>query len=65
MPLPEALGRELTADPLIDQLYEMVRLYGITIKILVEEAFGDRFMSVNDFALDLTRQPRGDRVKSS
>lgn len=60
-----AFGREIPADPLIDKLYEIVRLYGTTIKALIEEEFGEGIMSANDFDLDLTRQPdpNGDRVK--
>ena len=60
-----AFGREIPADPLIDRLYEIVRLYGTTIKTLIEEEFGDGTMSANDFDLYLTRQPdpNGDRVK--
>jgi cyanate lyase len=65
MPLGGALGREIPTDPLIDRLYEIIRLYGTTIKALIEEEFGDGIMSVNDFELDLLRQPdpNGDRVK--
>jgi Cyanate lyase C-terminal domain len=50
---------------LIGRLYDVVRLYGTTIKALIEEEFGDGIMSVNDLELDLVRQPdpNGDRVK--
>jgi cyanate lyase len=60
-----ALGREIPADPLIDRLYEIVRVYGTSIKALIEEEFGDGIMSASDFDLDLTRHPdpNGDRVK--
>jgi cyanate lyase len=64
-PPSSAPGREILADPLIDRLYEIVRVYGTSIKALVEEEFGDGIMSAIDFDLDLTRQPdpNGDRVK--
>jgi len=65
IPPSSALGREIPADPLIDRLYEIVRVYGTSIKALIEEEFGDGIMSASDFDLDLTRQPdpNGDRVK--
>jgi cyanate lyase len=65
IPLSGSLGREIPTDPMIDRLYEIVRVYGTTIKALVEEEFGDGTMSANDFDLDLTRQPdtNDDRVK--
>jgi cyanate lyase len=52
-------------DPLIDRLYEIVRIYGTTLKVLMEEEFGEGNMSAIDFDLDLMRQPdpRGDRVR--
>ncbi len=58
-------GREFPTDPLIDRLYEIVRVYGTTLKVLMEEEFGEGNMSAIDFDLDLTRQPdpNGDRVK--
>jgi cyanate lyase len=42
-----------------------VRVYGTTLKVLMEEEFGEGNMSAIDFDLDLMRQPdpRGDRVK--
>jgi cyanate lyase len=60
-----SLAREIPTDPLIDRLYEIVRVYGTTLKVLMEEEFGEGNMSAIDFDLDLMRQPdpRGDRVK--
>jgi cyanate lyase len=59
--LPSAVPR----DPLIYRLYELVNVYGTTIKALVHEEFGDGIMSAIDFEMDLTRlpDPKGDRVK--
>ena len=53
------------ADPLIYRLYEMVLIYGTTIKELIHEEFGDGIMSAIDFSMDITREPheKGDRVK--
>ena len=45
--------------------YEMVNVYGTTIKALIHEEFGDGSMSAIDFSMDLQREdnPAGDRVK--
>ena len=51
-------------DPLIYRLYEVVGVYGDTIKELIHEKFGDGIMSAIDFKMDIQRQadPNGDRV---
>lgn len=51
-------------DPLIYRLYEVVGVYGETIKELVHEKFGDGIMSAIDFSLDIDKEedPKGDRV---
>ena len=50
---------------LIYRLYELVNVYGTSIKELIHEEFGDGIMSAIDFDMDLTRLPneKGDRVK--
>ena len=52
-------------DPTIYRFYEIVQVYGTTLKALIHEEFGDGIMSAIDFDLDLTREPdpNGDRVK--
>ncbi|NBC48554.1 MAG: cyanase [Gammaproteobacteria bacterium] len=51
-------------DPLIYRFYEVVGVYGETIKALVHEEFGDGIMSAMDYSMDIQRQPdpKGDRV---
>ncbi len=51
-------------DPLIYRLYEIVGVYGETIKALIHEEFGDGIMSAIDYTMDIQRQsdPKGDRV---
>jgi cyanate lyase len=51
-------------DPLIYRWYEIVGVYGETIKELIHEQFGDGIMSAIDFTLDVDKQedPKGDRV---
>ena len=50
--------------PLIYRWYEIVNVYGSTIKELIHEEFGDGIMSAIDFKMDITREadPKGDRV---
>lgn len=52
-------------DPCIYRLYEIVGVYGPTIKALIHEKFGDGIMSAIDFDMDITKveSPKGDRVK--
>ncbi|MFO7581138.1 cyanase [Guyparkeria sp.] len=51
-------------DPLIYRLYEIVGVYGPTMKELIHEEFGDGIMSAIDFSLDIDREanPAGNRV---
>ena len=51
-------------DPLIYRWYEVVNVYGSTIKELIHEEFGDGIMSAIDFSMDIQREenPNGDRV---
>ena len=52
-------------DPCIYRLYEIVGVYGPTIKALIHEEFGDGIMSAIDFEMQISRveNPKGDRVK--
>jgi len=51
-------------DPVIYRLYEMVGVYGDTIKEIIHEKFGDGIMSAIDFSMDIGKEenPAGDRV---
>jgi len=51
-------------DPLIYRLYEVVGVYGDTLKEVIQEKFGDGIMSAIDFSMDVEKQenPNGDRV---
>ncbi|GMR08581.1 MAG: cyanase [Gammaproteobacteria bacterium] len=51
-------------DPVVYRLYEIVGVYGDTIKETIAEKFGDGIMSAIDFSLDIDKQedPKGDRV---
>ena len=52
-------------DPVIYRLYEIVGVYGETIKEVIHEKFGDGIMSAIDFSMHIDKEenPAGDRVK--
>jgi cyanate lyase len=64
VPYKGSLATQVPADPLIYRLYEIVNVYGTTIKELIHEEFGDGIMSAIDFSMDISRSPdpKGDRV---
>lgn len=64
VPYKGSLPSAVPTDPLIYRWYEIVSVYGTTIKELIHEEFGDGIMSAIDFSMDITREPdpKGDRV---
>ncbi len=64
VPYKGSLPTAVPTDPLIYRFYELVNVYGLTFKELINEEFGDGIMSAIDFSMDLTREPHanGDRV---
>jgi len=64
-PYKGSLPTAVPTDPLIYRWYEIVNVYGTTIKQLIHEEFGDGIMSAIDFSMDIAREPdpKGDRVK--
>ena len=54
----------IPTDPLVYRLYEIVGVYGGTIKELIHEKFGDGIMSAIDFSMHIEKEenPVGDRV---
>lgn len=65
VPYKGSLPTAVPTDPLIYRWYEIVNVYGTTIKELIHEEFGDGIMSAIDFSMDITREPdpKGDRVR--
>jgi len=51
-------------DPLVYRLYEVVGVYGDTLKEVIQEKFGDGIMSAIDFSMEVDKieDPKGDRV---
>lgn len=64
VPYKGSLPTAVPSDPLIYRLYEVISVYGLTIKELIHEEFGDGIMSAIDFSMDIQREnnPAGDRV---
>ncbi|MFO1100719.1 MAG: cyanase [Xanthobacteraceae bacterium] len=64
VPYKGSLPTAVPTDPLIYRFYELINIYGITIKELIHEEFGDGIMSAIDFSMELKREPNaaGDRV---
>ncbi|WP_127105035.1 cyanase [Pararhodobacter zhoushanensis] len=61
----KVFAQTVPTDPCIYRFYEIVGVYGPTLKALIHEEFGDGIMSAIDFEMSVTRQanPKGDRVK--
>lgn len=51
-------------DPLIYRFYEIVGVYGDTLKEIIHEKFGDGIMSAIDYTMHIDKEenPAGDRV---
>jgi cyanate lyase len=56
--------KSVPQDPLIYRLYEVVGVYGDTLKEVIQEKFGDGIMSAIDFSMQVDKEenPKGDRV---
>jgi cyanate lyase len=63
-PLKGALDETVPRDPLIYRFYEIMQVYGMPMKDVIQEEFGDGIMSAIDFTLTINREkdPKGDRV---
>jgi cyanate lyase len=61
----KGLGPVVPTDPLIYRFYEIMQVYGMPIKAVIHEKFGDAIMSAIDFSLHIDKEadPKGDRVK--
>lgn len=56
--------KDVPQDPLIYRLYEIVGVYGDTLKEVIQEKFGDGIMSAIDFEMYVEKKedPKGNRV---
>jgi cyanate lyase len=64
-PVKGGLDPVIPTDPLIYRFYEIMQVYGMPLKSVIHEKFGDGIMSAIDFTLDVDKEedPKGDRVK--
>ena len=64
-PVKGGLGPVIPTDPLIYRFYEIMQVYGLPLKDVIQETFGDGIMSAIDFTMNVEKEedPRGDRVK--
>ena len=61
----KGLGPIVPTDPLVYRFYEIMQVYGMPLKSVIQEKFGDGIMSAIDFTLHVEKEedPKGDRVK--
>ncbi|BAQ65118.1 cyanase [Geminocystis sp. NIES-3709] len=64
-PVKGSLDPVIPTDPLIYRFYEIMQVYGMPLKDVIQEKFGDGIMSAIDFTLDVEKipDPKGDRVQ--
>ena len=64
-PTKGSLEPVIPTDPLIYRFYEIMQVYGMPLKDVIQEKFGDGIMSAIDFTLDVEKveDPKGDRVE--
>jgi cyanate lyase len=64
-PVKGGLMPTVPVDPLLYRFHEILQVYGLPLKDVIQETFGDGIMSAIDFSLDVEKEadPKGDRVK--
>jgi cyanate lyase len=64
-PVKGGLMPSVPVDPLLYRFYEILQVYGLPLKDVIQETFGDGIMSAIDFTLQVEKEPdpKGDRVK--
>jgi cyanate lyase len=64
-PLKGSLEPTIPTDPLIYRFYEIMQVYGMPVKDVIHEKFGDGIMSAIDFSIEVEKveDPKGDRVQ--
>ncbi|WP_341884371.1 cyanase [Synechococcus sp. UW140] len=63
-PVKGGLDPVIPIDPLLYRFYEIMQVYGMPLKDVIQEKFGDGIMSAIDFSLTVNRleDSNGDRV---
>jgi cyanate lyase len=64
-PVKGGLMPTVPVDPLLYRFYEILQVYGLPLKDVIQESFGDGIMSAIDFTMEVEKEedPKGDRVK--
>lgn len=64
-PMKGGLDPVIPTDPLIYRFYEIMQVFGVPVKAVIHEKFGDGIMSAIDFSIEVDKvpDPKGDRVK--
>ncbi len=64
-PVKGSLDPVIPTDPLIYRFYEIMQVYGMPLKAVIQEEFGDGIMSAIDFTLNVEKEasPKETRVK--
>lgn len=55
IPSRGSVGSDIPTDPTVYRFYEMMQVYGTTLKALVHEQFGDGIISAINFKMDLKK----------
>ncbi|HEY9873351.1 MAG TPA: cyanase [Candidatus Obscuribacterales bacterium] len=61
----KGLGPVVPTDPLIYRFYEIIQVYGMPLKAVIHDKFGDGIMSAIDFTMEVEKEeyPQETRVK--
>jgi cyanate lyase len=64
-PVKGGLMPTVPVDPLLYRFHEILQVYGMPLKDVIQETFGDGIMSAIDFTMHVEKEadPKGDRVK--
>jgi cyanate lyase len=64
-PIKGGLMPPVPVDPLLYRFHEILQIYGLPLKDVIQEVFGDGIMSAIDFTLHVEKEtdPMGDRVR--
>jgi cyanate lyase len=64
-PVKGGLMATVPVDPLLYRFHEILQVYGLPLKDVIQEMFGDGIMSAIDFTMEVEKEPdpKGDRVK--
>ncbi len=63
VPYKGSLPTAVPTDPLIYRFYELINVYGMTLKALIHEEFGDGIMSAINFRMDVRREDDDDEER--